>query len=70
LTIELGDMTSLTASGQAARLIEKAELNGIVAIAIGSAQLEYAARTCLEYGDRDCSPGFVKNLSHPDLTAE
>src|SRR5687768_7133296 len=63
-------MTTLTAKGQAAGLIEKAELNRFVTIALQRANLENATRAGLNDRDGNGVASLVINLCHPDLSAE
>ena len=63
-------MTTFTAAGQAAGLVEKADLHRLVAVALRGAQLQHVAGPGFDHGHRDYVAGFVKNLSHPDLAAE
>ena len=70
LAVQLGNMTTFTATGQAAGLIEKAELHRFVAIALLGANLEHVTRARLNDGDGDAIPRLVINLRHPDLAAE
>ena len=43
LAVELGNMTTFTAAGQAAGLVEKAELHRLVSVALFGAQLQHVA---------------------------
>src|SRR5262245_52438910 len=70
LAVELGNVTTLTATGQAAGLIEKAQLHRFVAIALRRANLEHATRARLNDGDGDAIPRRIVNLCDPDLAAE
>ena len=70
LAVELGDVTTFTAAGQAAGLIEKAELHRFVAIPLLGADLKHVARARFDHRDRDHIARFVVNLRHPDLAAE
>ena len=63
LAFEIGNMTTFTAAGQAARLIEKAELDRFVAIALLGADLEHVTRAGLHDGDGDALSRFVVNLA-------
>ena len=63
-------MTTLSTTSQAARLIEKTELNCLVAIAFDGSQLQHVTRPGLNDRHRHGVATFVKNLSHPDLAAE
>src|SRR5207302_322292 len=70
LAVELGNMTSDTSIGQAARLIGEAQLDRFVAISLHGADLKHVARAGLDDRHRDHLPRFVVELRHPDLAAE
>ena len=63
-------MTTLTATGQTARLVAEAELHGFVAITLLRADLHDAARADFEHGDRDDDAPFFENLGHADFLTE
>ena len=68
--VEPSDVAALAAAGKTTRLVAEADLHGFIAVAVGGADLQDAAWTGLDHGDRDHFPGFVKYLRHPDLAAE
>ena len=63
-------MTTFTATGQAAGLIDKAQLDRFVAVASVGADLQHVARAGLDHRHRDHLARFVEDLRHPDLAAE
>ena len=70
LAVELGNMTTDTSTGQAARLIGKAQLNRLVAVSLDGADLQHVARAGLDDRHRDHLPRLIVELRHPDLAAE
>jgi len=68
--IELGYMTTDTASCQATRLIRETELNGFVPISFDRADLQHIARAGLNDRHRNDLPRLIEELRHPDLAAE
>ena len=68
--VELGNLTPVTAIGQAARLVGKAELHRFVAVPLLGADQKYVARARFDHRHRDHLARFVVNLRHPDLAAE
>src|SRR5690606_25305321 len=67
LAIKLGNMTTLTTNSQPTRLIGEPQLDGFIAIAVGSADLQDVTRTGLNDRNRHDVPCFIKYLSCPDL---
>ena len=70
LAVELGDMTTDTASCQATRLIRETQLNGFVPISFDGADLQHVARAGLNDRHRNDLPRLIEELRHPDLAAE
>src|SRR5262245_44428421 len=70
LAVQIGNMTTFTATGQAARLIGKPKLNRVIAIVLLGPHLKHVTRARLNNGDGDAQPRLVINLRHPDLAAE
>ena len=70
LAIQTGNMTTFTATGQAAGLIEKTQLHRVVTVTLLRAHLKHATRARLNDGDGDAIPRRIINLCHPDLAAE
>src|SRR5262245_17007765 len=64
------DVPALGPRRQASRLFAIAELNGAVAVALGSAHLQDGARTGLDHGDSDGISIFTVNLRHSDFATE
>jgi hypothetical protein len=63
-------MTTFTAAGEPAGLVEIAQLHGFISVALLGAQLQDLTRTGLEDRNRDDIALIVKYLRHPDLAAE
>jgi hypothetical protein len=71
LTIETSNVAAFTAAGQTTGLIQKAQLNRLIAIAVGGLHLKDMARARLNHRNGNyVSCGEIKNLRHPDLAAE
>ena len=68
--IELGDMTANRPTGQPAGLVEKANLNGRIAVTLDRTHLSHRTRTSFNHGDRHHSAVGIKHLRHPDLAAK
>ena len=56
LAVEFGDLTPIAATGQAARLVGKAQLNRLISIALDGADLQHVARAGLDDRHRDHLP--------------
>src|SRR5205809_7077116 len=63
-------MTTFAATSEPPRLIEKAQLHGLVTVVLCRADLEHVTRAGLHNRHGDAKPRFVINLRHPDLAAE
>jgi hypothetical protein len=68
--VEFGNLTTTRAAGQTTRLVQETQLHGLVAVAFGGPQLQHVAGAGFNNRHRHRVAAFVKNLSHPDLTAE
>lgn len=67
---DFGDMTTLRATRQTTRLVREPQLNGLVAIPLGGANLRHHARTGLDNGHGHSLPLLVENLRHADFSAQ
>ena len=67
--VELGNVPTLAAGGQTAGLVEKAQLHGLVSVALFRPELKDVTGTGFDHRDRD-DIALVVNLRHPDLAAE
>ena len=63
-------MTPNRTTGQPAGLVEKANLNGCIAVPLDRTHLSHRTRTSFNHGDRHHGAAGVKHLRHPDLAAE
>src|SRR6266851_1586507 len=61
------DMTTLRLGCLAARLVKKAELHSIIAVALLFANKQHRTRAGLQHGDRGQLARFVVNLCHPNF---
>jgi hypothetical protein len=68
--VELGDVPSLAAGGETTRLVQKAQLHGLIPVAILRLELKDVTGTCFNHCDRDDVARRIVNLRHPDLSAE
>ncbi len=68
--LEFGDVPASAAAGKTTRLIQIAQLNGLVTVPFLRFHLEDVAGARLNDGHRNHFTGGVENLRHPDLAAE
>src|SRR5262245_58648881 len=67
--VHFGDMTAFWFSRHASRLVQKAQLNRLVAIALARANLQDGARPRLDNGNRYGVAPLLINLCHADFAA-
>ena len=70
LAVEIGNLPAHRATGEPARLVEKPDLNGRVAVTLERAEAKNLARPGFDDGDRHHGAVGIEHLRHPHLAPQ